>query len=223
MHDVLGFSLSAVALRSELVLRLKDRASSRARTEQAALLELVDRAPGELGSIASGRIRLRLRRGLDSVVQALSVANSTTDAHVETGQPPAEVDSALAVMLRESVTNVLRHSRARRCEISIVQTGEVVRLDIANDGVRGAGAEPGTALANVAERTGGSVRAGRRPGGRFEPTVEFPSAPRLRWGCGSRRPRYGRLAWRPLSRGVPHWPSGEEESLGDLHRVRAGR
>ncbi|WP_192808733.1 sensor histidine kinase [Actinomadura montaniterrae] len=177
LHDVLGFSLSAVALRSELVLRLMKRSPDRARTEQAALLELVERARGELGSIASGRIRLRLRRELDSVLQALSAAGIATDARIETGPLPAEVDTALATVLRESVTNVLRHSRALKCEISIIRAGEVIRLHVANDGVRGAEPGPGNGLANLAERTGGSVRAGRRPGGRFELTVEFRSDP----------------------------------------------
>ncbi|WP_433152597.1 sensor histidine kinase [Actinomadura nitritigenes] len=173
LHDVLGFSLSAVALRSELVLRLKERDPSRARTEQAALLELVDRARGELGSIASGQIRLRLHREFDSVIEALAAADVTTDTHVETGPLPAEVDTALAAALRESVTNVLRHSRARNCEISIIRAGEVIRLRVANDGVRDTRPEPGTGLASLAERTGGSVWARRRPGGRFELTVEF--------------------------------------------------
>ena len=56
-------------------------------------------------------------------------------------------------MLREAVTNVLRHSRATHCRIRLTGTGESIALVVANDGVTPAtGGEPGRGLANMSER-----------------------------------------------------------------------
>ncbi|GAB3958655.1 hypothetical protein GCM10029978_004030 [Actinoallomurus acanthiterrae] len=179
LHDVLGFSLSAVALRGELVLRLVEREPARAGTELTALRALVGRARGELGSIADGRIRLRLRREIDTALEVLAAAGVAADATVETGRLPDSLDTALAAVLRESVTNVLRHSDARTCVISVVCGNGVVRLRVVNDRVRPPerGRGGGSGLAGLAERTGGRLTAERGPGGTFEVVAEFHSDP----------------------------------------------
>jgi len=56
-------------------------------------------------------------------------------------------------VVREAVTNVLRHSRATRCRIRLTDTGESISLVVANDGVTPTtGGEPGRGLANMSER-----------------------------------------------------------------------
>jgi signal transduction histidine kinase len=108
-------------------------------------------------------------------------------ARVETGPLPAEVDTAVATALRETITNVLRHSQARTCEMTISGTDELVRLRVVNDGAMSvsfteaeAEAEPGrhgSGLGSLAQRTGGRLAAVRHPGGRFEVIAEFRSDP----------------------------------------------
>ncbi|MBO2449106.1 hypothetical protein J4573_18525 [Actinomadura barringtoniae] len=175
LHDVLGFSLSAVALRGELAATLVEHDPERARSEVATLIELVERSRSELGSITSGRIRLLLSREVDSALEVLAAAGVDADARVETGALPVAVDTALAAMLRESVTNVLRHSDARTCAITITRgPGGVVRLSVVNDGAASAGVPRlGSGLKGLAERSGGRLSAGPRPGGRFEVVAEF--------------------------------------------------
>src|SRR5262249_10792438 len=56
-----------------------------------------------------------------------SVRGSTDDL-------PAPVDDAFAWTVREGVTNVIRHSGARRCEIEVTRDGDTVRLAIVDDG-----------------------------------------------------------------------------------------
>ncbi|GAA4633049.1 hypothetical protein GCM10023196_069030 [Actinoallomurus vinaceus] len=178
LHDVLGFSLSAVALRGELVIRLLERDPAQAGSELAALRALVGRARGELASIADGRIRLRLRREIDTALEVLAAAGVATDARVETERLPDSLDTALAAVLRESVTNVLRHSDARTCTISVACANGVVRLRVVNDGARPErGRGGGSGLAGLAERTGGRLTAVRGPGGTFEVVAEFRSDP----------------------------------------------
>lgn len=200
LHDVLGFSLSAVALRGELVLRLLDREPERAEAELTSLSEVVAQARTELASITSGRIRLRLDQEVDAATEVLTAAGISVAADIERGPLPAEVDSALAAALRESVTNVLRHSRARTCSITISRADGAVLLRVVNDGVTGRPAEQagGSGLASLALRAGGKLEAGPRPGGRFELVARFASQPAgLGWRCGWRRRGCARLAWRP--------------------------
>ncbi|MFC4908327.1 sensor histidine kinase [Actinomadura gamaensis] len=177
LHDVLGFALSAVALRGELAARLLERDLDRAAAELTALVELVERSRAELGSITGGRIRLRLDRELDAAADVLTAARITVRTQGHAGPLAEDVDTALATVLRECVTNVLRHSEARTCTITVTRAGGTVRLHVANDGAGPARGEPGSGLAGLAERTGGRLTAGPGPGGRFEVTAEFATGP----------------------------------------------
>lgn len=170
LHDVLGFTLSAVVLRGELAMR----EPSRADTELASLTELVRQALAEFGSITGGRVRLRPHAELEAARQVLEAAGITADITVEEGFLP----DALAAVLRESVTNVLRHSRAGFCAITVTVSDEVVRLHVVNDGVIVPGRlDGGSGLAGLAERVGGRLSAGHLPGGRFAVLAEFRSDP----------------------------------------------
>ncbi|WP_433249586.1 sensor histidine kinase [Actinomadura nitritigenes] len=179
LHDVLGFSLSAVALRGELALRLLDRDPVRAATELAALVPVLERAHAELGAITGGRVRLELRHEIDAAVEALEAAGIAVHTDVEIGTLPDETGTALAAVLREGVTNVLRHSRARTCAITVTGSGGAAWLRIVNDGA----GEPrapvtgGVGLESLAARAGGRLSAGPRRGGGFEVVAEFRSDP----------------------------------------------
>ncbi|MEV4109096.1 histidine kinase [Nonomuraea sp. NPDC049695] len=185
LHDVLGFSLSAVALKGEVVERLLDTDPTRARSEIAALVSLVERALVELRSITDDGVALRLAAELDTVREVLKAAGIEATARHETGPLPAEVDTAVATALRETITNVLRHSRARTCEITVSGTAEFVRLRVVNDGATSDArastpARPGrhgSGLGSLAQRTGGLLAAAHHPGGRFEVVAEFRSDP----------------------------------------------
>ncbi|WP_433508874.1 sensor histidine kinase [Nonomuraea sp. CA-143628] len=187
LHDVLGFSLSAVALKGELAERLLDTDPGRARTELASLVSLVEQALVELGSIAGDRVELRLAAELDAAREVLTAAGIEAMARVTTGPLPAEVDTAVATALRETVTNVLRHSRARTCELTVSGADGLVRLRVVNDGARPvAPSEPatlpeqgrhGSGLGSLAQRTGGRLAAVRLPGDRFEVIAEFGPDP----------------------------------------------
>ncbi|MEV0407117.1 histidine kinase [Actinoallomurus sp. NPDC050550] len=181
LHDLLSFSLSAVVLRGELCERLMETDPTRARTELAALPDLVERALTELESVAHAVVGLRLDQELTAAHAVLEAAGIQAAATVETGTLPPEVEAAVAAVLREAVTNVVRHSAARTCLITVTPAGDTVRLRVVNDGA----AEPTTAtpspgpggsgLTGLAERTGGRLTAGARAGGRFELVAEFDS------------------------------------------------
>ncbi len=82
-------------------------------------------------------------------------------------------------MLREAVTNVLRHSTARECRIEVVVDGDVLRLAVTNDGApapRAPGGRAGSGLANLTARVEAAFGrlASRRDGERFELVAEVP-------------------------------------------------
>jgi two-component system, NarL family, sensor histidine kinase DesK len=186
-HDLLGLGLSAVALKSDLVGRLIGRDHARARGELDALVRLAVQAGSDIQAVITGGHNLSLRTELAAARAVL--ASAGVDAEVRTepsGAPlPVELDVALATVLREAVTNVLRHAKATRCEIELTMGHDAVRLLVANDGVideppkpaggreRGRG---GYGLANLAARV--AALDGRltthAEGGRFALTVQVP-------------------------------------------------
>jgi two-component system, NarL family, sensor histidine kinase DesK len=106
---------------------------------------------------------------LDGARQLLEAAG--IDHTIEqTAEPsPAPIDTVLAWAVREGVTNVIRHSRARWCRIRIAAIPGKVSAEVANDGVLAEqpSTEPasaGSGLAGLAERIaayGGQMQAGR--------------------------------------------------------------
>ena len=77
-----------------------------------------------------------------------------------------EVECALALVLREAVTNVQRHARARRARIELARDDDGIRLRVVDDG-RGGAMVPGTGIAGMRQRVaalGGRLQIDGRPG-----------------------------------------------------------
>jgi two-component system sensor histidine kinase DesK len=93
----------------------------------------------------------------------------------------SDVDAVLAWAIREGTTNVIRHSRARHCEIRVAQVGEEVYAGISDDGLGSTseGEEAhGSGLSGLAERVdifpGGKLAAKPLPGGGFRLRLSLP-------------------------------------------------
>lgn len=96
-----------------------------------------------------------------------------------TGEPmPTAADVVLAPVLREAVTNILRHSSARQCTVVTATGGGAVQLSVTNDGAAGAPADGGSGhgLANLATRVeaAGGCLTSRQAGDRFELIAQIP-------------------------------------------------
>jgi signal transduction histidine kinase len=123
-------------------------------------------------------------RGIRSVVHRLhkeNVALTVLEATVlASGTPlPAPADTLLGWTVREGVTNVIRHSRARSCEVTVSRHGGEAVLEMVNDGTGKNGTEnaSGSGLTGLAERAadaGGRLEFGPQPGGRFRLSVAVP-------------------------------------------------
>ncbi|GHC72796.1 sensor histidine kinase [Streptomyces cinnamoneus] len=172
LHDLLGHSLSLVTLKSELAGRmLPDRPEEAA--QQVADIERVSRqALVDVREAVSGFRRPTLEAELAGARTALAAAGiavdltGTTDAHPDL--PPDE-EGALAWALREAVTNVVRHSGAHRCEVSLAEDGDEMCLTVTDNG-RGPGGSPGNGLTGLTERLAladGRLETGAAPRGGF--------------------------------------------------------
>lgn len=175
-HDLLGLGLSAVALKTDLAAALVDDDPGRARTEIEDLLRVAAAARADARSVTDDSLRMSLATELRVTSEVLTAAG--IDVHV-VGSPaelPADSDAILATVLREAVTNVVRHSAARRVDVTI-GAGDPVSLTVRNDGAGVPGA-PGRGLANLRERVlgaGGSLTT-RTDGDEFELRALLPVA-----------------------------------------------
>jgi two-component system sensor histidine kinase DesK len=188
-HDLLGLGLSAVALKSDLAGRLIGRDDARARAELDALVRLAGQARADVMAVAADERRPSLRAELDAAAEVLASAGVDAEVRADPSgeRLPEEVDAVLATIVREAVTNVLRHARARRCEIELTVADGAARLRVANDGAGGESRdkardeEPrrrpgGRGLANLSARAAalGGRLSTRAEGDRFELTVRVP-------------------------------------------------
>ncbi|MEU8347569.1 histidine kinase [Spirillospora sp. NPDC048832] len=165
LHDLLGHSLSLIAVKSELAMRMAGTDPERAGAEMADVRHAAREALREVRAAVSGYRAVELDAELAGVRAVLEAAGVRCEAGAPPDGLPPEVRSVLAWVIREGATNVIKHSEARRCAISITSHGGSVVLEMVNDGARAAGGPGGSGLTGLAERAavlGGEVAFGRR-------------------------------------------------------------
>jgi two-component system sensor histidine kinase DesK len=180
LHDLLGHSLSVIALKSELARRLLEREPERAAAEVAEIEQITRDALQEVREAVVGYRRMTLADELAGARMALTAAGIEAAVDpVEVALPP-ETESILAWAVREGTTNVIRHSGATRCEIRVSAGLAAAGVEIVDDGRGGEGRDDGGSglpgLAERAERGRGHVEAGPRPDGGFRLHVSVPTA-----------------------------------------------
>ena len=177
LHDLLGHSLSLIALKSELAGRLAERDPVRARQEMADVEAAARRALAEVRDAVSGYRQVSLGQALAEARSALSAAGIGQRGPAAGAPLPGVVDAVLGWVVREATTNVLRHSGARSVTVGLTTTDDEVVLTVTDDGRGGSGA-PGTGLAGLAERVealGGRLEAGPVDGRGFRLAVVVPA------------------------------------------------
>jgi two-component system sensor histidine kinase DesK len=181
VHDVVGRALATVAVKSELAAELARRGDARAVDEILAVRTLAQESSREVRGVVAGYRSVDLATelaGARSVLSAAGIAVRVLGV-VPPLDPPRQ--QALAWVVREAVTNVVRHSAAGECVLRLEQTGGATVLTVTNDGVRRAAPVPGpggNGLAGLRERlaaVGGAVTT-RSDGDRFVLTARVPAA-----------------------------------------------
>ncbi|MEU6411095.1 histidine kinase [Microbispora sp. NPDC046933] len=135
VHDLVSSRLWLATLRSELAYRLADD-DSPLRPALADVVQSIRQASADIRNVTRSFRDVSLASELANARAVLRAYG--TDCKVEAAEEAElgeEVSAVLAIMVREAVTNVLRHSRATLCTIEIVVRGGVATLTVANDGV----------------------------------------------------------------------------------------
>ena len=183
VHDVVGRALATVAVKSELAAELARRGDARAVDEILAVRTLAQDSSREVRGVVAGYRSVDLATelaGARSVLAAAGIAVRVLGA-----VPPLDPrrQEALAWVVREAVTNVVRHSAAGECVLRLQQADGATVLTVSNDGVRSAvrpgahGGADGNGLAGLRERlaaVGGGVTT-RFDGDRFVLTARVPA------------------------------------------------
>ena len=190
LHDLLGQTLSVITLKSELARGLitEDPASC---AQELAEIEQVGRMTlREVRKTVAGYRQPRLSSELDGARQLLEAAGIAYDIEKLHGELPQPLDAVLAWTVREGVTNVIRHSRARHCLLRFTRDQGWIGVEMLNDreGTEDAPEQrigQGSGLLGLRERVsglGGTMEAGPlllsgKP--HFRLRVELPMQPQV--------------------------------------------
>jgi len=169
LHDLLGHSLSLIALKSELARRLAGADPVRAAAEMADVETAARRALAEVRDAVSGYRQVNCAQALAEARAALSGAGISFRGPERVPVLPGPVDATLGWVVREATTNVLRHSGARRVVVTLTEDGVSATLTVTDDG-RGPAEDtaPGSGLLGLRERTtavDGTLVGGAADGG----------------------------------------------------------
>jgi two-component system sensor histidine kinase DesK len=182
LHDLLGHTLSLVAVKSELAKRLLDRDPHAARREIAEVERVAREALAQVRSAVTG---IRAAALVSELASARLLLESAGVAFVYSAPPesplPVGIETALALALREAVTNIQRHARATEAQVEFVMEEDRVLMRVRDDGRGGIGAQ-GNGLAGMRERIEAmegtlAIDSRRARGTRLEIALPLPLAP----------------------------------------------
>jgi len=178
VHDLLGQSLSAVSLKGDLAVGLLERGDvPRAKAEIESLAAVARSALSGLFDVAHHEPAIDLAAEIERASDLLASIGTDTRVSITVQALSPPLEGLFAWALREGVTNVLRHSSATMCDISIARQHGAVRLEILNDGAMPMSLGGGCGLSGLAMRAEAlrGVAGGQSFGdGRYRLTVEVP-------------------------------------------------
>lgn len=151
LHDVLGHTLSVIAIKSELASQVAESDTARAVTEIREVEVVAREALSEVRTAVEGYRGKGFAGELQRARRALSASGVSLDVDVETISVVPKLETALALVLREAVTNVMRHANASACRIGLHGVDATLTLTVQDNGVGGV-RRSGSGLAGMRER-----------------------------------------------------------------------
>jgi two-component system sensor histidine kinase DesK len=180
LHDLLGHSLTTITVKSALASRLAEQDPPRAATEIAEIEKLARAALTDVRAAVSNYRTVTLATELATAQEVLRAAGIAARVLSPTDVVNADLQELFGWVVREGTTNVVRHSRASQCEITLAPRTIAIfddGLAIADAGMSITDSVGGTGLRGLQERVaaaGGAVEAGRAAGGGWRLAVSVP-------------------------------------------------
>jgi two-component system sensor histidine kinase DesK len=176
LHDVLGHTLSLIIVKSTLAGKLMDKHPEKAKDEVADIEKVSREAMAEIRSTLRGYSTYKLSEEFQRAKATLNSAGILAESQAgEIRVTPAQ-ESVLALIMREAVTNVVRHSQAHNCRLKLATENGSCVLAIEDDGTGGIQTE-GNGLRGMRERIealGGTLLRDTAAGTKLR--FEFPLA-----------------------------------------------
>jgi two-component system sensor histidine kinase DesK len=167
LHDLLGQTLSMITLKSELARQLVTEDPDRCAQEIFEIERVARNSLREVREAVAGYRQPTLASELEGARQLLEAAGIDAQIVPLKEALPPMVDATLAWTVREGVTNVIRHSRARQCRIQLTHRNGTIGVEVISDGgcqeKAASAARPGLGIAGLRERVcrlGGDLEAG---------------------------------------------------------------
>lgn len=151
LHDLLGHTLSVVVLKAELAGRYFERDQERARQEIAEVETISRQALQQVREAVSGYRMQGLDAEIDNAQKSLAAAGIKLTCMSRPGRLGPAEESVLSLILREAITNVLRHAQATEVRLEFTTTSEGERLTVIDNG-RGGIRQEGNGLRGMRER-----------------------------------------------------------------------
>ncbi|HEX3621458.1 MAG TPA: sensor histidine kinase [Acidimicrobiales bacterium] len=178
LHDLLGHSLTSITLKAGLARRLAERDPDRAAEEIADVEELARKSLTDVRAAVGGYREVTLAGELATSREVLRASGITAELPPATDVVDPANQELFGWVVREGVTNTVRHSRATRCTVTFGPDW----IELVDDGRGGAGggADAGHGLSGLRERVaaaGGTVRVGTGAAGGWRLRVDVPAVP----------------------------------------------
>ncbi|RZA36626.1 MAG: sensor histidine kinase [Lysobacteraceae bacterium] len=182
LHDLLGHSLSLIALKAELARKLVHRDPDACAREVGDIEASARQALAEVRAAVTGYREKGLAHALAGARASLAAADVALEEKVERIELAPAAENVVALALREAVTNVVRHADAKRCSVSLALEHGVAVLRIADDGCARSSADirHGNGLSGMRERAasvGGKLALRARTGLELELRVPAGVSP----------------------------------------------
>jgi two-component system sensor histidine kinase DesK len=180
LHDLLGHTLTLITVKAELAARLAERDVAGAAVEMRELERISRDALRQVREAVGGYRNGGLAGELANARVALKAANVELAAELDNHDCPPTHDNLLALVLREAITNIVRHSRASHCDVKLRCEARYLTLTVVDDG-RGGKLKEGNGLRGMRERLAAlsgvlEVESGKE-GTRLTASLPLPQAP----------------------------------------------
>ena len=159
LHDVLGQTLTLIAIKSELASKLAGTDPARATSEIRDVERIAREAMRDVRTTVTAYRNTGIAAEVESARALLEEAGLTVEINVASVPMEPRTESALALALREAATNVVRHARASHVTVVLQSDARAHRLEVRDDGVGGT-SDDGNGLTGMRERVqacGGTV------------------------------------------------------------------
>ena len=151
VHDLLGHHLSLVAVKANLAIKLVERDPAAATKELHDIQAMAREALSEVRATVDDLKQTSVAVEIESARAALNASDVRLLAETQLSSIPQHLERPVALIIREAVTNVVRHAAAQQCWLTVRRQRDDLLLDIRDDG-SGRIEREGNGLAGIRER-----------------------------------------------------------------------